>query len=130
MSYYAASDALVLPSMFQETFGLVILEAFSVGRPVIAFRSGGIPELVEDRRNGLIVEQGDEEALYQAMRELTLDRALRERLGAAGERTVQRYSWENTADQIEAVYQSALETHSRRAKRSVRGGRNHSRATL
>jgi glycosyltransferase involved in cell wall biosynthesis len=128
MPYYAASDALVLPSMFQETFGLVILEAFSVGRPVIAFRSGGIPELVEDRRNGLIVERGDEEALYQAMRELTQDHALRERLGAVGELTAQRYSWENTADQIEAVYLSALE-NSRRAERSARGGRNHSRAT-
>ena len=104
------------------------MEAFSVGRPVIAFRSGGIPELVEDRRNGVIVERGDEEALYSAMRELTLDRALRERLGAAGERTAQRYSWENTADHIEAVYLSALE-NSQRAERSTRGRRNHSRAT-
>ena len=49
-AYYAASDIFVLPSMFQETFGLVLLEAFSAGLPVIAFRSGGIPELVEDRR--------------------------------------------------------------------------------
>jgi len=129
MPYYAASDVLVLPSMFQETFGLVILEAFSVGLPVIAFRSGGIPELVEDRRNGIILEQGDEEALYRAMRELTLDRALRERLGAAGERTAQLYSWENTADQIEAAYQGALETRSRRAASSTRSQRNHSRAT-
>ncbi len=62
------------------------------------------------------------------MRELTQDHALRERLGAAGELTAQRYSWENTADQIEAVYLSALE-NSRRAERSARGGRNHSRAT-
>ena len=129
MSFYAASDALVLPSMFQETFGLVILESFSVGRPVVAFRSGGIAELVEDRRNGLIVEQGDEEALYRAMCELTLDRALRERLGAAGEQIVPRYSWENTADQIEAVYLSAMETHSQRAKRSARSWRNHRRTT-
>ena len=129
MPYYAASDVLVLPSMFQETFGLVILEAYSVGIPVIAFRSGGIPELVEDRRNGIIVDQGDEEALYKAMRELSLDRALRERLGAAGERTAQAYSWENTADEIEAVYLSALEANSPRAARFIRGDRNHSRAT-
>ena len=129
MPYYAASDVLVLPSMFQETFGLVILEAFSVGLPVIAFRSGGIPELVEDRRNGIIVEQGDEEALYRAMCELAQDRALRERLGSSGELTVQRYSWENTVDQIEAVYLSALETHSRRAGRSTRSHRSRSGAT-
>ena len=127
MPYYAASDVLVLPSMFQETFGLVILEAFSVGLPVIAFRSGGIPELVEDRRNGIIVEQGDEEALYQAMCELALDRALRERLGAAGEQIAQKYSWENTVDQIEAVYLTALEAHSQRADRSARNSRNRSR---
>lgn len=129
MPYYAASDVLVLPSMFQETFGLVILEAYSVGRPVIAFRSGGVPELVEDRRNGIIVDQGDEEALFWAMRELSLDRTLRERLGAAGERTAQRYSWENTADQIEAVYLSALEAHSQRAVRFGRGHRDNRRAT-
>ena len=94
---------LALPSMFQETFGLVILEAFSMGRPVVAFRSGGIPELVEDGRNGVIVEQGDEEGLYRAMSELARDRALRERLGAAGEQTARRYPWENTVDQLEAV---------------------------
>jgi len=121
MPYYAASDVLVLPSMFQETFGLVILEAFSVGLPVVAFRSGGIPELVKDRENGILVDQGDEEALYQAMRELAQDRALRERLGAAGERIAQNYSWENTADQINAVYLSALETYPRRTGRLGRG---------
>ena len=42
-AYYAAADVFVLPSMFQETFGLVVLEAFSAGLPVIAFRSGGFP---------------------------------------------------------------------------------------
>ena len=72
-AYYAASDIFVLPSMFQETFGLVLLEAFSAGLPVVAFRSGGIPELVEDRKNRIIVPQGDEEALYQSMREMLLD---------------------------------------------------------
>jgi len=121
MPYYAASDALVLPSMFQETFGLVILEAFSAGLPVIAFRSGGIPELVTDRENGLLVGQGDEEALHQALRELTLDRSLRERLGAAGEAITPNYSWENTADEIDAVYLSALETSPRRMRRRGRG---------
>ena len=90
-AYYAASDIFVLPSMFQETFGLVLLEAFSAGLPVIAFRSGGIPELVEDRKNGIIVAQGDEEALYQSMRELMLDRELRERLGAAAESVPARF---------------------------------------
>ncbi len=107
-AYYAASDIFVLPSMFQETFGLVLLEAFSAGLPVIAFRSGGIPELVEDRTNGIIVAQGDEEALYQSMRELMLDPELRDRLGAAAESVPARFPWENTVDRLEAVYHDVL----------------------
>ena len=94
--------------MFQETFGLVLLEAFSAGLPVIAFRSGGIPELVEHRKNGIIVNQGDEEGLYQSMRELMLDRNLRESLGTAAGAVPARYPWENTVDRLEAVYQQVL----------------------
>lgn len=107
-AYYAASDVFVLPSMFQETFGLVLLEAFSAGLPVIAFRSGGIPELVADRSNGIVVAQGDAEALYQSMRELMLDPELRARLGAAAESVPASYSWENSVNRLEAIYQDAL----------------------
>lgn len=107
-AYYAASDIFVLPSMFQETFGLVLLEAFSAGLPVIAFRSGGIPELVEDRKNGIIVAQGDEQALYESMRELMLDGDLRESLGCAAESVPARFPWENTVDRLEAVYHDVL----------------------
>jgi glycosyltransferase involved in cell wall biosynthesis len=107
-AYYAASDIFVLPSMFQETFGLVLLEAFSAGLPVIAFRSGGIPELVEDRENGIIVAQGDGEGLYQSMREVMLDGELRQRLGSAAESVPVRYSWENTVDRLDAVYRDVL----------------------
>ena len=107
-AYYAASDIFVLPSMFQETFGLVLLEAFSAGLPVIAFRSGGIPELVEDQRNGIVVAQGDEEALFQSMRELMLDRDLRDRLGSAAETVPARFTWENTVDRLEAIYHDVL----------------------
>ena len=107
-AYYAASDVFVLPSMFQETFGLVLLEAFSAGLPVIAFRSGGIPELVEDRMNGIVVAQGDEQALFESMRELLLDRDLRGRLGAAGESVPTRFPWDNTVERLEAVYHDVL----------------------
>ena len=111
-SYYAASDIFVLPSMFQETFGLVLLEAFSAGLPVIAFRSGGIPELVEDQKNGIVVAQGDEEALCRSMRELMLDRSLRDRLGSAARNVPARFTWENTVDQLEAIYHDVLASKS------------------
>ncbi len=105
---YAASDIFVLPSMFQETFGLVLLEAFSAGRPVIATISGGIPELVENRKNGILVPQGDEEALYREMRELMLDQELRHRLGSAAETVPARFPWENTVDRLDTVYNNVL----------------------
>ena len=107
-AYYAAADVLVLPSMFQETFGLVILEAFSARLPVIAFRSGGIPELIDHRTNGILVDQGDEEGLFSAMRELMLDRNLRGGLGAEAEKTAARFSWEATVDRLDAIYQDIL----------------------
>ena len=103
-SYYIASDVFVLPSMFQETFGLVLLEAFSAGLPAVAFRSGGIPELVKDRVNGILVDQGDEEGLFKSMQELARDRSLRDRLSAAAAGVPARYDWENTVDRVQAIY--------------------------
>jgi glycosyltransferase involved in cell wall biosynthesis len=107
-AYYAASDVFVLPSMFEETFGLVLLEAFCAGLPVIAFKSGGIPELVEHDKNGMIVAKGDEEALLQSMRALMLDRELRERLGAAARAVPAAFRWENTVDRLDEVYAEVL----------------------
>lgn len=110
-SYYAAADVFVLPSMFQESFGLVILEAFAAGIPVIGARSGAIPELIEDGRNGLLVDQGDVDGLRDAMRRLLLDAALRKRLGEAGRQMAVSMSWENTVDRLERIYQGVLESN-------------------
>jgi glycosyltransferase involved in cell wall biosynthesis len=107
-SYYAAADVFVLPSMFQETFGLVILEAFAQGLPVIGARSGGIPELVEDGRSGLIVEQGDVDGLRDAMRRLLLDPQLRKQMGVTGRQTAVAMPWTNTVDRLERIYQGVL----------------------
>jgi glycosyltransferase involved in cell wall biosynthesis len=63
--------------------GRVLVEAFCRARPVVASRVGGIPDLVEDGRNGLLVEPGDTEALADALVRVLSDRALAERLSAA-----------------------------------------------
>jgi glycosyltransferase involved in cell wall biosynthesis len=107
-AYYAAADVFVLPSMFQETFGLVVLEAFSAGLPVIAFRSGGVPELIEHRRNGILVGQGDEEALLGSMRELARNPDLRQSLSAEGKKTAEKFRWDNTVDRLEGIYETVL----------------------
>jgi glycosyltransferase involved in cell wall biosynthesis len=74
------STCLVLPSR-SEGMGRVIVEAFCRGRGVVASRVGGIPDLVEDGANGLLVDPADGEGLADALRRVLTDRALAERLG-------------------------------------------------
>ena len=75
------STALVLPSR-SEGRGRVVVEAFCRGRAVVASRVGGIPDLVEDGRNGLLVEAGDLDALADALVRILSDHELAERLGS------------------------------------------------
>lgn len=64
---FSEIDVLVLPSIWNENCPLTILEAFSTKTPVIASRIGGIPELVKDKKNGILFEPRDEEALYKSI---------------------------------------------------------------
>jgi glycosyltransferase involved in cell wall biosynthesis len=81
---FAATDVLCLPSRWQEAFGLVLAEAMSCEKPVVATRVGGIPEVVEDGETGFLVPRGDTAALARKLVLLARDPALRERLGRAG----------------------------------------------
>ena len=96
----------VLPSR-HEPMGIVNLEAMAAGRAVVASRVGGVPELVEDGQNGLLVPQGDERALAQALLRLVRDPALNARLGAEGARRVQAFDWDAIAAQYLEVYAAA-----------------------
>lgn len=80
---FATIDVLVVPSVWPETAGLVIREAFAAGVAVVASRTGGIPELVDDEVNGLLVEPGDVDDLERAMRRLLDEPDLLARLRAA-----------------------------------------------
>ena len=70
---YAQFDVLILPSIYLEVFGLVILEAFSAGRPVIVTKSGGPEEIVRDGVDGIIVERNSAAAIAEAMQRLLRD---------------------------------------------------------
>ncbi len=80
---YAQADAVVVPSIWQEPFGLVGLEAMSSQNCVIASRVGGLPELIVHEQTGLLVPPNDVPALCEAMDRVVMDTGLRTRLALA-----------------------------------------------
>lgn len=78
------ATVVVVPSRYEEPFGLVAVEAGLAGRPVVAGRVGGLPEVVEDGQNGLLVPPDDPDALAGAVLTVLRDPALAARLGGEG----------------------------------------------
>ena len=78
-----AADMLVLPSDV-ESFGLVVLEAMALGKPVVATRSGGPEEIVLEGETGILVEPDDTQALAQAIAKLIANESLRAKMGESG----------------------------------------------
>jgi glycosyltransferase involved in cell wall biosynthesis len=81
----------------------------AAGLPVVTTRVSGIPELVEDGVNGLLVDPDDPDALAEALLRVHRDEALRARLAAAGEATVrERFDGEVLAERLAALFREAL----------------------
>ncbi|MGI8864997.1 MAG: glycosyltransferase family 4 protein [Solirubrobacteraceae bacterium] len=100
---YAEFDAVLFPVTWQEPWGLVPLEAMSVGRPVVASRAGGGPsEYLREDHNCLAFDPGDAAGLAAAVRRLAADPSLRAGLVAAGRTTTRRFSETRFHDTIEA----------------------------
>ncbi len=103
----AAADVFALPSR-TDSFGIVFLEAWCYGVPVIGARAGGIPDVITDGQDGLLVRFGDVAGLAQAIRRLIDDRALAQRLGAAGcAKTLRDLTWDRVYARARAVYAEA-----------------------
>jgi glycosyltransferase involved in cell wall biosynthesis len=101
---FAASDVVCLATSTPDPFPRSVLEAMAAGRPVVAFRSGGTPELVEHEETGLLVEVGDVEGLAAAFQRLGSDGELRRRLGQRGrERAARCFSIESHVERMEAL---------------------------
>jgi glycosyltransferase involved in cell wall biosynthesis len=84
-----AMDVLVVPSLWEEPFGLVAVEGMARSLPVVATRSGGLQEIVEHGVTGFIVDK-DARALREAVEPLLTDPVLRARMGEAGRDRVER----------------------------------------
>ncbi|HUR39423.1 MAG TPA: glycosyltransferase family 4 protein, partial [Planctomycetota bacterium] len=107
----AASDIVALPSRFGEGCPNALLEAMAAGKPVVAARTGGIPEVVVDGETGLLVPRENLDALRAALLRLAGDPALRARMGAAGRERVEReFSAERVVKDYEALYSELTES--------------------
>jgi glycosyltransferase involved in cell wall biosynthesis len=105
---YAAFDALVLPSGNEGT-PVSVIEALAAGRPVVATRVGGVPDVVRDDEDGFLVDAGATDELAERLSRLAADPALRERLAAAGRaRVLPRYAVGRLVDDIDRLYRSLL----------------------
>ncbi len=100
-------DMFVLASR-TEGLGTAVLDAMTVGLPVVATRAGGIPEMVEDGKNGLLCPVDDHAALADNLVLAAGDSALRRELGEGAREAVKRFSIENTVKDTLAVYHELL----------------------
>lgn len=105
---YASADIACVPSVTagdgdKEGFGLVILEAMASGLPVVASRSGGIPDIIRDGYNGLLCEEKNVVQLAENINRLLVDAGLRSDIIAKNSETVQQYAYESIAERYNAI---------------------------
>jgi alpha-1,3-rhamnosyl/mannosyltransferase len=103
---YAGARLLVLPS-FDEGFGMPVVEAMSLGVPVVASNRGALPEVSGGA--AVLVDPEDLGGLSQAMERVLFDGALARRLGEEGLRRAKGFSWARTAELTRAAYRRAIE---------------------
>ena len=105
---YSHAAVFACPSVY-EPFGLINLEAMACETPVVASAVGGIVEVVEDGKPGLLVPPGRPDALAAALRRVLENAELGRRLGIAGRRRIEeRFSWASVAERTEALYRDAI----------------------
>jgi phosphatidylinositol alpha-1,6-mannosyltransferase len=117
--YYAAADIFVHPNRIVgndfEGFGIVFLEAAACGLPVIAGKSGGVPEAVVDGETGLLVSGTDVEELKSALLKLLSAPHRRRTMGHAGRlRASTEFTWQRAADRVAAVHDVIAAPRTRR----------------
>jgi len=110
-AYMAAADVFALPIVREGVDGLpnVLLEAMGAGRPVVASRVAGVPDVIDDGVHGMIVPERDPAALAAAILRLITDRPFAEQLGRAARARVEReLTWEKTCERFERVYRAGI----------------------
>jgi len=103
----AASDVVVVPSQWEEAFGLAVIEAMAAGKPIVVTRSGAMPGIVGDA--GIVVPRRDPDAMASAIRDLLADERRAAELAARGRARVEaRYGMERYVREMLAIYSELL----------------------
>jgi len=114
VSAYHAADLFLLPSI-HEPFGIVILEAWSAGLPVIASRVGGIPHFVEDGVDGQLFDPADDRSFLDAFQAVAANPDHASALAAAGgKKAREEYDWDAITERLTKVYEGAIREYSLR----------------
>ena len=100
----------IVPSICREACPTVVIEAMQAGTPVVASRTGGIPDLVVDGETGVLVRHSDAQVLADAISSLLVDPARASRMGAAGARRSLQFTASAVVPRIEEAYREVLET--------------------
>jgi UDP-glucose:(heptosyl)LPS alpha-1,3-glucosyltransferase len=103
--YFAAADIFVLPTLY-EPFGLVVLEAMASGLPVVVSETAGAAELIEDGKDGLLVENPkNPEEIAEKINYLLENDSLRKRIGRNARKKAEKYPWSRTAEEMLKVFE-------------------------
>jgi glycosyltransferase involved in cell wall biosynthesis len=103
----ANASVIVVPSR-REAFGIVALEAWRAGAPLVATNRGGTVEFVREGVDGLLVDPEDTNALGHAVRRVLEDPSLARRLAHAGSLAVRDFSWERVAEKYESMVEEGV----------------------
>jgi spore coat protein SA len=128
---YSKGDVCAIPSVWEEPFGIPVVEAMACGVPVVATRGGAFPELVEDGKSGLLVERASATDLARGLRRLLADGKLRRDMGrAARQRAVNVFSWDQAAKTALSYYRSVHGELGRARASSAAHGRAQPEASV
>ena len=106
--YYKTADVFCAPATGRESFGIVLLEAMAVGKPIVASNIEGYASVVTHGVDGLLVPPEDKETLAQALISVLTDQSLRQEMGAKGRAKALGYSWEHIAQNVLNYYVRVL----------------------